>query len=419
MKLRTGLLAMAATLAACGGGEPRLNQPPIAQIEGELVVAPGQRVELRGDRSFDPDGTIVKHLWDLGDGTTAEGPIVAHAWERVGFYAVTLLVEDDLRATGTAAARITVTDGTPDNLPPTAVIDGPGRGAPGEPLEFSGAGSSDRDGTIVAHRWDFGDGQRGDGVEVSHTFHAEGTFTVTLVVEDDRGGLGQATRTVIVSAGEANRPPVAVAGQDVTTRVNAPVTFDGAGSTDPDGSIVAYRWDLGDGTRATTRRVTHTYQSAGTFTVTLEVEDDRGARATDTLTATVLPLPSYDGRWLLNPTAPSLTCSNAMRTYAIPFPAGELQLSGSTADTASGQLMGGVELTGRVDREGAVPALSLRHEGPETHPVCGLMQRTYTLNAQLPTETTLDQGRFTVVYMSATDPYCNCARTFDVTGARR
>ena len=54
-------------------------------------------------------------------------------------------------------------------------------------------------------------------------------------------------------------------------------SFDGAGSSDPDGSIVAYAWDFGDGTTATGTTASHTYGAAGTYTVSLTVTDDQAA----------------------------------------------------------------------------------------------------------------------------------------------
>ncbi|WP_456487125.1 NosD domain-containing protein, partial [Candidatus Alkanophaga liquidiphilum] len=53
--------------------------------------------------------------------------------------------------------------------------------------------------------------------------------------------------------------------------VNQPVTFDASASYDPDGTIVSYEWDFGDGTTASGVVVTHAYSAAGSYTVTLTV----------------------------------------------------------------------------------------------------------------------------------------------------
>ena len=59
--------------------------------------------------------------------------------------------------------------------------------------------------------------------------------------------------------------------------VGRTVTFDGSGSSDPDGIVVTYRWDFGDGATATGATPSHTYSTAGSFTVSLNVTDNDGA----------------------------------------------------------------------------------------------------------------------------------------------
>jgi PKD repeat protein len=69
-------------------------------------------------------------------------------------------------------------------------------------------------------------------------------------------------------------------------------SFDGSASSDPDGTIVSYEWDWGDGTEPSvlgTGNATsaHTYAKPGTYMVTLTVTDDDGLTNTTSHTATV------------------------------------------------------------------------------------------------------------------------------------
>ena len=61
------------------------------------------------------------------------------------------------------------------------------------------------------------------------------------------------------------------------------VTFDGSGSSDPDGTIVNYEWGFGDGNTSTGVTANHSYTSAGTYTVRLTVTDNGGRTGTKTI----------------------------------------------------------------------------------------------------------------------------------------
>ena len=77
----------------------------------------------------------------------------------------------------------------------------------------------------------------------------------------------------------SNIPPVAAFTPTVTKLV---VALDGSASTDPDGTVAGYAWDFGDGTTGSGATTTHTYASAGTYTVSLTVTDNGGATNTVT-----------------------------------------------------------------------------------------------------------------------------------------
>jgi hypothetical protein len=72
----------------------------------------------------------------------------------------------------------------PDCGYPVANAGGPDTGVAGVPVNFDGSGSSDAGGSIVSYDWDFGDGTQGSGATTSHTYAAEGVYTVTLTVTD-------------------------------------------------------------------------------------------------------------------------------------------------------------------------------------------------------------------------------------------
>jgi len=80
-----------------------------------------------------------------------------------------------------------------------------------------------------------------------------------------------------------NQWPVGVAGASSSGGdVPLPVTFSSAGSTDPDGTIVAYLWEFGDGATSTDANPSHTFTTPGQYVATLTVTDNQGAQAVNT-----------------------------------------------------------------------------------------------------------------------------------------
>jgi PKD repeat protein len=113
-----------------------------------------------------------------------------------------------------------------------------------------------------------------------------GVYTVTLTVTDDDGGVGVNTLEVTVN----NVAPTVDAGPDVSGYVNVMVTFTGDTSDVGIYDVLTYAWAFGDGaTESGTDLIdpTHTYATAGEYTVTLTVTDQDGASDSDTTTATI------------------------------------------------------------------------------------------------------------------------------------
>jgi PKD repeat protein len=76
-----------------------------------------------------------------------------------------------------------------------------------------------------------------------------------------------------------NEPPVAdFTFSPIKPFVNENVTFNASTSYDPDGGIVSYEWDFGDGNNGTGVIITHSYASAGVYNVNLTVTDDDRAK---------------------------------------------------------------------------------------------------------------------------------------------
>lgn len=88
----------------------------------------------------------------------------------------------------------------------------------------------------------------------------------------------------LTGAPPANTPPVASFTFSCT---NLSCSFNGSGSSDPDGSIASYAWRFGDGGTATGSSASHAYAAAGTYTATLTVTDNGGATGSTSKSVTV------------------------------------------------------------------------------------------------------------------------------------
>jgi PKD repeat protein len=253
------------------------NMRPAARTGVDREVAIGETVAFDGSQSTDPDGRILHYLWDFGDGTGDDSPVVRHTYWEPGTYLVNLTVKDDnIEDGGHSVETITIKVVSAENRAP--VLDFPSEISTTlhVPVRLDASKANDRDGAIISHEWDFGDGATGTGPVVEHRYEQIGTYSGRLVLTDD--GIPQPQKTAVDFTvnvtGKANAAPVAQAGEDIAGIAGESLAFDGSGSSDTDGSILSYAWDFGDGNRATGIETRHIYQFPGRYEVKLTVTDD-------------------------------------------------------------------------------------------------------------------------------------------------
>ncbi len=119
----------------------------------------------------------------------------------VGTYSATFTQSSSGGWTGLMATFAAAGGGSGGGTPPTAVIGAnPTSGTAALSVAFSGAGSTDPDGTITSYAWTFGDGQTSTSESPSHTYTVVGTYSVGLTVTDNAGRMGSTSTTITVSA---------------------------------------------------------------------------------------------------------------------------------------------------------------------------------------------------------------------------
>jgi PKD repeat protein len=167
-------------------------------------------------------------------------------------------------------------------------------------VHFDGSGSTDSDGMIVEYTWDFGDGTKDSGMYSYHAYSMVGSYTVTLTVVDNDGASDVETLniTIIEQVEPTNAPPVSsFTVSENAVEVYTYIYFNGSDSTDPDGTIVEFTWNFGDGEMASGMYSNHFYTSIGTYIVILTVVDNEEANNISSVEITVTggggPLPNH------------------------------------------------------------------------------------------------------------------------------
>jgi YD repeat-containing protein len=278
---------MVGTVIVSGAPTPAFTATPGAPFAGDEVA-------FDASGSVDPDGSIARYEWDLdGNGTfetdTATTAAAAHTYAGPGPVTVALRVTDDIGNVRTVSHPLTVAT----RAPSASFTVAPGTAAKGANVTFDASASAATEGrTIAGYAWDLdGDGtfetDTGTTPSAARSYAAAGALTIGLRVTDSAGDSTTASRPLTI----ANTPPVAAL---TSTTTGATTSFDAGGSSDPDGTIAKFLWDLdGNGTFETDTGTTPTTSRAytSTTTVKLRVVDDENATADATRTITVTPPP--------------------------------------------------------------------------------------------------------------------------------
>jgi PKD repeat protein len=222
------------------------------------------------------------YSWNFGDGLSSTAQNPSHIYSIAGNYTVTFTVTDSASAAANASVIIVVSNKNP--LDPAAQFSAnPSQGTSPLLVNFDASASYSPNGSISSFEWDFGDGSRGSGKIVSHTFKNRGKFSVVLRVTDNAMRTGTATGEVVAYT----KPTALFTTYSLSGRAPRIIGFDASPSYDNGGTIVSYNWSFGDGTSGTGKAVVHTFAKNGSYIVTLSVVNDQGYASEVSKTITV------------------------------------------------------------------------------------------------------------------------------------
>lgn len=167
--------------------QPAFTFTPPAPAQGQTVLFDAQS----------STGSISRYRWDFGDGRSAQGQTVSHAYSEIGTYFVRLTLEDAAGRTSSISRSIAV------GQAPAPVADfsfSPANPQPNDDVRFNAGASQAAPGrTIVSYAWDFGDGATASGVTAIRRYTQARTYNVTLTVTDDIGRTSVITKSVDVA----------------------------------------------------------------------------------------------------------------------------------------------------------------------------------------------------------------------------
>ena len=245
------------------------TNPPYDEETGFLTGVLPFKISFDASASTDDDDDIVDYQWDFNsDGDSdKEGKKVVYTFEKAGTYYVDLTVKDTEDQTDTAALKVVVEEPGVKALIKASPVEGT------VPLvvNFDGSASTTFEGSIVSYEWNFGDDTPTTvtGASLSHKYTNVGDYTALLNVVTDKGESASTSQVIYV-----REIPLGACFSPSRKSGTAPlaVTFDSKCST---GAISSYSWDFGDGEVSEGRKPTHTFEYPGTYTITLEVADEK------------------------------------------------------------------------------------------------------------------------------------------------
>lgn len=251
---------------------------PIACYSYATNVGFSTSVDFNASCSITPNVSGVMYNWDFGDGNVGEGESITHIYSNSGDYTVTLTTIDQstgLYSNSTQVLRVRTIK------PVVSCFDV-------ELNEFSfqviySAGCSySANSFVVNYKWDFGDGtvQETDAPVVVHNYSTSGIYNVSLIVEDALGNLD----TLLLSLNLVFLELTADFNFVLKDQISNTVAFDASNSTVPQGKMVEYIWDFGDGNTARGELVEHTFYNSYLHEVQLIVRDEYGVADTVKMT---------------------------------------------------------------------------------------------------------------------------------------
>ncbi|MBI2304051.1 MAG: PKD domain-containing protein [Chloroflexi bacterium] len=302
--------------------QPAALSPPTADFLGSPTSG---KIPLAVTFTDTSSGTsITSWLWSFGDGVTGTLQNPTHTYSSPGVYTVSLTATNaDGSDTKTRASYISVTaDANFIGFPTSGRV----------PLTVQLTDTTT--GSVSSRLWDFGDGVTSTAQNPTHTYAANGVYTISLTLTDTFGLSDKETKTSYIS--------VTPDAEFTASPTSGPIPLTVQFTDTTTGSVSSRLWSFGPpgAETSTAPNPTFTYTSNGVFTVSLTVTDTFGLSDKETKTNLITAISadlviqlafqggSYGTDRYVNPIKVTLAASPAISYVATTTNTGVLTLSG-------------------------------------------------------------------------------------------
>ncbi len=250
-------------------------------------ICPGQESTF----SVIGGGDFSAFNWEVAGSTyLTQTPSLTIEFSELGSYQIQVQVSDNCGNSASLSKSLVVGNNSP--IPYIAFgIEGDEElaGCPGDILTFFFEGE-------YSNEWDFGDGtkltafnivgngQGGKRTIIQYQYELEGTYDVSLALENTCGNKDTLNTQIVIGSGIASEVSLNYSSPDneVGYARCAPIEFTASGGS-------SFEWDFGDGTQLTSSSTTksHSYSSAGTYQVSVKATNGCGVSTTRTASITI------------------------------------------------------------------------------------------------------------------------------------
>lgn len=217
-------------------------------------------------------GSATSYFWDFGNGNTSTSQNPSAIFITPGTYDIKLVVRDGAGNSDSVTRQKFI-----------QVFNGPTSGAStskrtacvGQSINFND-NSTKGDGNITSWKWDFGDGNIDNSQNPSHSYASAGTYSIRLITKDANGCEHSVTLNnhIVVNAAPSSDFSISAPFGCKAPHQTSFTATNTAGTT--------YNWNFGDGKGGTGKNPSHSYNSLGSYDVTLEVIDNLGCKSQTT-----------------------------------------------------------------------------------------------------------------------------------------